>query len=119
MKIKLIAIAALLFAGTSLAIAKDHGNDSRGQFDGANAYSVTSRSRAEVIAKLEVWPRSALAELDNRDEPGAFSARSNAAVARYDAMRASAEFARRVQQIDHERGEAMSVAQPASQPVVR
>ena len=74
------------------------------------AYSPTPRSRAEVIADLEIYRRSGLAALDSSDSPDAFSSAYAAAQARYQAMRAAPAFRQRVARIAHERGEVEATA---------
>lgn len=76
----------------------------------ARAYLPQPRSRAEVIADLEIYRRSGLAELDNKESPDAFSGAYAAAQARYQALRASQEFKQLVARIARERGEAQASA---------
>ena len=111
MKIKLIAATALAVLGTAAAMAKDHrANDSWAAFDDPAQYSAPSRSRAEVIAELEVWQRSGLARLERSYEPDIYSEQYRVAQARFNAMRTSPQFAARVQAIASARGETSTVA---------
>ena len=121
MNTKLAAAALALIAATATTgvMAKDHGDDVWGRFDNASQYTVMTRGRAEVLADLEIWRRSGMAELANRDQPETYSEQYRQAFARYSAMRASPEFAQRVQEIAHERGEVSTVAQPSSAGIAR
>ena len=74
------------------------------------AYTPVPRTRAEVIADLEVYRRSGLAGLDSSDSPDAFSGAYAEAQARYQAMRAAPAFKQRVARIARERGEAEATA---------
>ena len=72
------------------------------------------RTRAEVIADLEVYRKSGLADLDSRDSPDVFGAGYQAAQARYQAMRVSPEFATLVSKIAKARGETVATASAGS-----
>lgn len=93
-----IAIAAL---GASAAIAQV--NPISGT-DITNQSLQSSRSRAEVLAELEIWEQSGLAELERRGDPNVFSEPYRRAAARYAALRASPAFAVRVQALSRTRG---------------
>ena len=63
-------------------------------------------TRAEVLADVEIWRRSGLAALDGREAvPNTSSNQYREASARYQAMKASSQFAALVQSIASERGE--------------
>ncbi|WP_280155819.1 DUF4148 domain-containing protein [Piscinibacter sp. XHJ-5] len=68
------------------------------------------RSRAEVLAELEIYRRSGLAELEHGEATDTFSRQYRLASARYAAMRSSQEFASLVQNIAKRRGEVVDVA---------
>lgn len=70
-------------------------------------------SRAEVIADLEVYRQSGLAELEGRDEPAFYGADYRAAQARYRALRESPAFSMRVAQLARQRGEVVASAAPS------
>lgn len=53
----------------------------------------TGLSRAEVLADLQIWRRSGLAELAQLEVPPLSTREYREAAARYDAMRRSPEFA--------------------------
>jgi len=74
------------------------------------AYLPMPRSRAEVIADLEIYRRSGLAQLDASESPDAFGKAYLEAQARYQALRAAPEFKQLVARIARERGEAEATA---------
>jgi hypothetical protein len=91
-----------------------------GDLDIAREYDVVdrnfaaSRSRAEVLAELEIYRRSGLAELERGEATDTFSRQHRIASARYAAMRSSPEFASLVQAIAQRRSEAVVVATEAT-----
>lgn len=89
------------------ALAQDVGGASP-----ADAPAPTSTmSRAEVLADLQVWRESGLAELQAGESgPDVYSARYRSAEARYAAMRAAPAFAALVDRIARERGERLQIA---------
>ncbi|MDY0746343.1 hypothetical protein SNE35_17660 [Paucibacter sp. R3-3] len=91
-----VTLALSLFIGTAAMAHPGHA-------DGPT-------SRAEVIADLEIYRQSGLAELDGRDEPPVYGADYQAAQARYQALHASPAFAMRVARIAQQRGEAVATA---------
>lgn len=108
MNFKKVAAGALAVLVTSGAMAEDRRNDVWAKFDNAGNYRVESRGRAEVLAEIEIWKRSGLADLERRNDPDYFSPQYLSARARYNAMRASPEFSARVAAIAGERGEGQS-----------
>ena len=105
MNIKHIAVTALAVLVTTAAMAEGRRNDVWAKFDDAGNHMSKPRSRAELLAEIEIWQRAGLAELDRREAPDTFSQQYLAAVARYNAMRASPEFSSRVAALARERGE--------------
>ena len=105
MNIKHTAVTALAVLVTTAAMAEARRNDVWARFDDAGDYMSKPRDRSEVLAEIEIWQRSGLAELDRREAPDTFSQQYLAALARYNAMRASPEFSSRVAAIARERGE--------------
>lgn len=119
MNMKQVAFAALsLLAGTAAMACADH-QDASSKLHGSSQYTAMSRTRAEVIADLEVYRKSGLAELESRDSPDFFSADYQAAQARYQAMRASPEFAALVSKIAKARGETVATASAGSSAVTQ
>ncbi|WP_280155825.1 DUF4148 domain-containing protein [Piscinibacter sp. XHJ-5] len=101
--------AALVAAvGVSTTMAQEATPDVWTKFNDASLLS--SRSRAEVLAELEIYRRSGLAELERGDATDPFSHQHRVASARYAAMRSSPEFASLVQTIAQRRGETADVA---------
>ena len=69
-------------------------------------------SRAEVLAEVEIWKRSALAQLESGDITDVFSNQYRRAQARYAALRASPQFAELVQSIARKRGDTVMASEP-------
>jgi hypothetical protein len=69
-----------------------------------------SLTRAEVIADLQIWQASGMAELHAGEELAWFKNGYNAAAGRYTAQRASPAFALLVKRIAQERGEVVTIA---------
>lgn len=68
-------------------------------------------SRAEVLADLQIWRDSGMAELHAGEEPAWFNnPRYDAAATRYAAMRTSPAFAALVERIAQQRGEKVKIA---------
>jgi hypothetical protein len=67
-------------------------------------------SRAEVLADIQIWKESGLAELQRNDMPDAYSAQYQRASAKYEALRKSPQFAELVQSIAAKRGEVVAGA---------
>ncbi|RZU02944.1 DUF4148 domain-containing protein [Rivibacter subsaxonicus] len=68
-------------------------------------------TRAEVMADLQIWRESGLADLQKSEDPTAsFSAEYRQAQARYERMRASPQFAMLVAKFAGVRGEPLSSA---------
>lgn len=71
----------------------------------------SSVSRAEVLADLQIWRESGMAELQAGESgPDVYSARYRSAEARYATMRAGPAFAALVGRIARERGEKLLIA---------
>jgi len=119
MLFKHLAAATLLALIASVATAAEMSTNDTPQSADARAYLPMPRSRAEVIADLEIYRRSGLAELDHKESPDAFSNAYIAAQARYQALRASAEFKQLVARIARERGDALATASAASSPMAQ
>ena len=83
------------------------------------AYMPMPRSRAEVIADLEIYRRSGLAQLDSSESPDAFGKAYVEAQARYQALRAAPAFKQLVARIARERGEAEATAHSTPATVVQ
>ena len=102
--------AKALIAGIlAISAAGVFAND---QFNGEAGYklphAVSTKSRAEVLADLEIWRKSGLAEfelLGGEASHNDLDPRYLAAKARYEQLRFSPQFAARVQQIARQRGE--------------
>ena len=74
--------------------------------------AVSTKSRAEVLADLEIWRKSGLAEFEGFGE-GKYNnvdPRYLAAQAKYQELRSSPQFAERVQQIARKRGQVVDSA---------
>jgi hypothetical protein len=69
-----------------------------------------SLSRAEVLADIQIWRESGLAELQHADMPDVYSAQYQRASAKYAALRKSPYFATLVQSIAAKRGEVVAGA---------
>lgn len=96
--------AAIVVAlGTSAAMAQGTSPDTWARFNEVTLPS--SKSRAEVLAELEIYRRSGLAELERIEGTDYFGHPYRVASARYAAMRASPEFASLVLAIAERRGE--------------
>lgn len=116
MLVKNLAIAALTALVSTAAMAAGAPYGDVPQADDMRAYLPAPRSRAEVLADLEIYRRSGLAELDHKESPDAFSNAYVAAQARYQALHASLEFRQLVARIARERGEVQATASSASAP---
>lgn len=110
MILKNIALAALATLVGTMAMARD----SHAVGSDVSKYLPKSVSRAEVIADLEIYRRSGLAELDSSESPDLFGSAYLHAQARYMALRASPEFRTLVARIARERGEAVATASTGS-----
>jgi len=119
MLFKHLAAATLLALIGSAATAAEMSTSDTPQSADARAYLPMPRSRAEVIADLEIYRRSGLAELDHKESPDAFSNAYIAAQARYQALRASAEFRQLVARIARERGDDQATASSGETPAAR
>lgn len=96
--------AALVVAlGASAAMAQGTSPDTWARFNEVPLPS--AKSRAEVLAELEIYRRSGLAELERVEGVDYFGHRHRVASARYAAMRVSPEFASLVLAIAERRGE--------------
>lgn len=103
---KLVSILVAPFCVATAALAADLGPAS----ESGAAMAAAPLSRAEVLADLQVWRESGLAELHGGDDPAIFHPRYDACTARYLALRASPAFATLVQRIAQERGEKLLIA---------
>jgi Domain of unknown function (DUF4148) len=65
------------------------------------------KTRAEVIAELQIWRESGLAAMQSNDSADYFSRDYLVAQQRYEQMRASPHFAALVERIARERGETL------------
>lgn len=110
MNLRNITLAVLATLVGTVAMAQD-GHAVGGD---VSKYLPKSVSRAEVIADLEIYRRSGLAELDSTESPDLFGSAYLHAQARYTALRASPEFKTLVARIARERGEAMTTASTGS-----
>ena len=120
MSIKQITIAVVsAFIGTAAMACPDHQQDAWSKFQDAGKYAAAPHGRAEVIADLEVYRKSGLAELDSVDSPEVFSADYRAAQVRYQAMRSSPDFTALVASIARQRGEAVATASGGSATAVQ
>jgi hypothetical protein len=112
MKLKHLFAAAIAVFAASATLAAEAGPDVWSKFDGVTLRE--SRSRAEVLAELEIHRRSGLAALERGEATDYFSREYRVASARYAAMRASSDYAALVQVIAQRRGEPKSVAAAAT-----
>jgi Domain of unknown function (DUF4148) len=108
MSIKHLFAAVITALGVSATLAQESAPEVWTKFTEVNLPQ--SRSRAEVLAELEIYRRSGLAELDRVESPEVFSEKYRVASARYAAMRSSQEFASLVQAIAERRGDVVKVA---------
>lgn len=115
MNLKKMAVVAFATLVGTIAMARD------GQAAGGDVseYLPKPVSRAEVIADLEVYRRSGLAEFDRVDSQELFGSAYIMAQARYMALRASPEFKTLVARIARERGEAVETASTGSGAAVQ
>lgn len=91
---RILVLAAALFS-TGAALAQ-------------SAATPQTVSRAEVLADLEIYQRSGLATAEQQDLQQFRGAQYQAALARYQALRRSPEFAARVVSIAQRRGETLA-----------
>lgn len=89
-------------------MARDAAPQSQATF--GDVVLASSKSRAEVLAELQIYQRSGLADLERRDSPDWLSQQYQAASARYAALRSSPEFASLVKKIEQRRVEMAHVA---------
>ena len=108
MSTKHLFAAIVVALGASAAMAQEATPDVWARFNDVTL--PPSRSRAEVLAELEIYRRSGLAGLERGEATDPFSHQHRVASARYAAMRSSAEFASLVQAIAQRRGERVDVA---------
>ena len=108
MSIKHSFAAIVVALGASAAMAQEATPDVWARFNDVRL--PPSRSRSEVLAELEIYRRSGLAELERGETTDTFSHQHRLASARYAAMRASPEFGSLLQTIAQRRGEALNVA---------
>lgn len=94
----LVLVAALLSTGTAMAQCA--------------AEPQRLPSRAEVLADLEIYQRSGLRTAEQQDLQQYRGSSYQAALARYQALRRSPEFAARVAAIAERRGETVSTTAP-------
>jgi hypothetical protein len=115
MNLKKIAVAAFATLVGTVAMARD------GQADGGDVskYLPMPVSRAEVIADLDIYRRSGLAELDRAESPDVYGNAYIGAQARYTVLRASPDFKTLVAKIARERGEAVATASTGSGAAVQ
>ena len=90
-----------------LAQARAAGQIAYGEASYKVPHAVSTKSRAEVLADVEIWRKSGLDEFERSDEGrySDFDPRYLAAKAKYQELRSSPQFAERVQQIARKRGE--------------
>jgi hypothetical protein len=74
----------------------------------ASSGQPSTLSRAEVLADLEAWKASGLAELQHGYTPEVFTSQYRRAEARYAALRQSPQFAEQVRSIAAKRGEVVA-----------
>ena len=98
MKLHSLIVLAALASGLSTAFAEEQAFDS--------SKIVSTKSRAEVIADLEIYRASGLDDLEKRDGVEFWSDRYAQAQQRYQTLRQSPSFASRVVEIARMRGEA-------------
>lgn len=109
---KQLTLAAVAVMTTTVALA--HGDHVAATSDAAYMpMAMHKLSRAEVIADLEIYRQSGLAELEGRDSPEVYGQAYQEAQARYQALRNSPQFAMRVARIAQQRGEATTLAASA------
>ena len=108
MSIKHLFAAVVTALGASTTLATEATPDVWTKF--SNVTLPQSRSRAEVLAELEIYRRSGLADLERGEATDFFSHQHRVASARYAAMRSSTQFASLVQTIAQRRGETVNVA---------
>jgi hypothetical protein len=103
---KLLSVFLVPLCVGTAALAGESGSTSESSAGAAAA----PLSRAEVLADLQVWRESGLAELSGGEEPAIFKPGYDACLARYLALRASPAFASLVQRIAQDRGEELLIA---------
>jgi hypothetical protein len=115
MNLKNITFAVLATLISTVAIARD----SQAVGEDVSKYLPKSGSRAEVLADLQVYRRSGLAEFDRGESQDFSSSAYIRARARYMALRASPDFKALVSKIARERGEELATAGTGSGAVVQ
>jgi hypothetical protein len=101
-KTTFLICSAILAIALGSARAADEGN---------NAPPAPELTRAEVLADLTIWRESGLADAQSGESAAdPVSPAYIAAMARYQALRASPQFALLVQRIARERGEKAQIA---------
>lgn len=108
--IKQTALLLALISALGAAAAAEQLNGGPADVDMPQLTLPAQRSRAEVIADLQIYRRSGLAALESSESPDAFSKTYGEAQARYFAMRSSPEFKQLVARIASERGETQATA---------
>ena len=107
---KQISILLALVCALGTAAAAEQLNAQPADIDMPQPTFAVPRSRAEVIADLQIYRRSGLAALEASESPDVFSKAHDEARARYLAMRSSTEFKQLVARIASERGETQATA---------
>lgn len=107
---KQISLLLALVGALGNAAAAEQLNGQPADIDMAQPTWAAPRSRAEVIADLQIYRRSGLAALEASESPDVFSRAHDEAKARYLAMRNSADFKQLVARIASERGETQATA---------
>jgi len=98
-------IAALTLLGGA-AMAQGSSGDVWAKFQNITPSAAHQLSRAEVLAELEIYQRSGLAQLERNESVNPFDPSYLQAQARYQGMRSSPEFSALVAQIKAARGDA-------------
>lgn len=116
---KHITLLLALVSALGTASAAEQLNGHLADVDMPQSTWAAPRSRAEVIADLQIYRRSGLAALESSESPDTFSKSYYEAQARYFAMRNSAEFKQLVARIASARGETQATAGRMPEPMQR
>jgi hypothetical protein len=103
---KLLIVLALPLSFTAAALAGEVSGT-----DKPNAAAAEGPvSRAEVLADLQIWHASGMADLDNGEVGMAYTPVHDAVLARYEALRAAPSFAALVHRIAQRLGDKVVLA---------
>ena len=108
MNFKKTAFIAFFALIGGAAMAQTGHEDVWAKFQNISSPEAGQRSRAEVLAELEIYQRSGLANIERNESVNPFARDYLDAQARYQAMRSSPEFTALVARIQAARGGAIA-----------